>query len=201
MARGLHHSQAVTGMGSTLTYNWPAVMLRGVIAIVFGLTAFLWPGITLTALALAFGVYAFLDGIFKITSAVRGNRPDRWGSLLLGGAAGVVAGVLAVLWPAITVLALVLVIGAWAFATGVLEIVAAFKLRKQIEGEWLLGLGGVASILFGFLVGRAPMAGALALAWWIGGYALVFGAIQVALGFRLRKWERSYPPDQLERAA
>jgi uncharacterized membrane protein HdeD (DUF308 family) len=201
MARQVQHVDLVTCMRSTLTYNWPAVMLRGVVAILFGLMTFFWPGITLTALALAFGVYAFLDGVFKLTSAIRGRGPDRWWALVIGGIAGIVAGAIAVLWPAITVLALVLVVGAWAFATGVLEIVAAFKLREVIEGEWLLGLGGVASIIFGFLVARAPAAGALALAWWIGGYALIFGAIQVALGFRLRKWERSYPPDQLERAA
>ncbi|MCL4402711.1 MAG: HdeD family acid-resistance protein [Acidobacteria bacterium] len=182
--------------------NWWVVLLRGIVAILFGIIAFIFPGITIAALALVFGAYAFLDGIFNIASAVRGiARHQRWGALLIEGIIGIAAGVFTALWPGITVLALVLAIGAWAFVTGILEIAAAVRLRKHIEGEWLLVLGGVASVIFGALLFLSPVAGAIAVTWWIGAYALVFGGLMVALSFRLRQWTHSQPPHQLRYAA
>jgi uncharacterized membrane protein HdeD (DUF308 family) len=175
-------------------HNWWALAVRGALAILFGIIAFVWPGISLTALVLLFGAFAFVDGVFAIVTGVRGiRRDDRWWAFLLEGILGVAVAVLTVLWPAITALALLLLIAAWATVTGVLEIVAAVRLRRVIRGEWLLGLAGVASIVFGVLLALNPGAGALAVLWLIGAYAIVFGALLVALGFRLRGWLK-HPP-------
>jgi uncharacterized membrane protein HdeD (DUF308 family) len=169
--------------------NWWSLVLRGVAAILFGLISFVWPGITLGALVLLFGAYALIDGIVSIAGAVRASKAhERWGALLIEGMAGIVAAVITIAWPAITAIALLYVIAAWALVTGVAEIVAAVRLRKHIAGEWLLGLSGVVSILFGILIMVAPLAGALVIALWVGAYALVFGALLVALGLRLRSW-------------
>jgi uncharacterized membrane protein HdeD (DUF308 family) len=157
-----------------------------------GGVAIVWPGITLTALVLLFGAYALLDGIISIMGAVRAiEAHERWGVLVLEGVAGIAAAVVTVLWPAITAFALVCIVAAWAIVTGVFEIAAAIRLRKHIRGEWLLGLTGVASVAFGILLWIAPLAGALVIALWVGIYLLVFGALLVALGFRLRSWGRT----------
>jgi uncharacterized membrane protein HdeD (DUF308 family) len=152
------------------------------------------PNITLTALVLLFGAYALVDGVVCITGAVRAiEKHERWGSLLFGGFTGVAAAVVTVFWPAMTAVALVFVIGAWAVVTGIFQIVAAVRLRKYIAGEWLLILGGIASVLFGVLITIAPLAGALVIALWVGAYTLVFGVLLIALAFRLRSWEKAAP--------
>jgi uncharacterized membrane protein HdeD (DUF308 family) len=174
-----------------LAHNWPVVMLRGFAAVLFGVVAFLAPGISLAALVLVFGAYAFADGILAIVTAVRRRGADRWWVLLLEGLAGVAVGLLTIMWPGITALTLLYLIAAWALVTGVLEIAAAIRLRKVITGEWLLALTGVASVLFGLLLVVAPGAGALAVVLWIGAYALVFGCLLIALSFRLRRWTRA----------
>lgn len=177
-----------------LASNWWALAVRGALAILFGIIAFVWPGISLTALVLLFAAFAFVDGVFAIVMGVRGIRGDeRWWAFLLEGILGVGAAVVTVLWPAITALALLFLIAAWAIVTGVLEIVAAVRLRRVIRGEWLLALAGVASIAFGVLLALNPGAGALAVLWLIGAYAIVFGALLVGLGFRLRGWLK-HPP-------
>jgi uncharacterized membrane protein HdeD (DUF308 family) len=171
-----------------LARNWWAIAIRGVAAILFGLLAFLWPGLTLAALVLLFGAYALVDGIFSIVAAVGGRTGDApWWALLLEGILGVAAGLVTFFMPGLTAVTLVYVIAAWAIVTGVLEIVAAVRLREQITGEWWLVLSGVLSIVFGGLVMLAPAAGALAITLWIGAYALVFGALLLALAFRLRR--------------
>jgi uncharacterized membrane protein HdeD (DUF308 family) len=171
-----------------LARNWWAIAIRGVAAILFGLLAFLWPGLTLAALVLLFGAYALVDGIFSIVAAVRRRTGDApWWALLLEGILGVAAGLVTFFMPGLTAVTLVYVIAAWAIVTGVLEIVAAVRLREQITGEWWLVLSGVLSIVFGGLVMLAPAAGALAITLWIGAYALVFGALLLALAFRLRR--------------
>lgn len=179
----------------TLSRNWWAVLLRGLAGILFGIVTFIAPGISLAALVLAFGLYAIVDGIFTIVSAIR-NRgtSSRWWVLFLEGVAGVVAGVLTLFWPGITAFVLLYVIAAWALVTGVLEIIAAIRLRKAITGEWLLALSGVASVVFGILLVLFPGAGALAVVLWIGAYALVFGALLVALAIRLRSIGRTGTP-------
>jgi uncharacterized membrane protein HdeD (DUF308 family) len=163
------------------------VVLRGLLGIAIGIVTFVSPVATLAALVMLFGAYAFIDGVLSVVGAVRAGRVgDRWGVLLLEGIAGIAAGVIALLSPALTVTVLVLVIAAWAFVTGVLEVIAAIRLRKEIRGEWLLALFGVMSIIFGLLVASVPLVGALVIATWVGAYAFVSGVILVALGFRLR---------------
>jgi uncharacterized membrane protein HdeD (DUF308 family) len=162
--------------------------LRGLVAIVFGLLAFLWPGITLWALILLFGAYMLLDGVFAIVAGVRaaGNEA-RWWLLLVEGILGVLAGIVAFLWPGLTALALLYFIAAWAIVTGIFEIVGAIRLRREIEGEWALILGGALSVRFGVLLIVIPApAGILSLVWLIGAYAVAFGVLLLILAFRLR---------------
>jgi uncharacterized membrane protein HdeD (DUF308 family) len=170
----------------SLSRNWWAVSLRGLAGILFGIITFFAPGISLAALVLLFGAYAFADGVLAIVSAVRRRGADRWWLLLLEGLVGIAAGVLTFLWPGITALALLYVIAAWALVTGAFEIAAAIRLRKAITGEWLLALSGVFSIALGVLLVLFPGPGALAVVIWIGAYAFVFGALLFALGLRLR---------------
>jgi uncharacterized membrane protein HdeD (DUF308 family) len=172
-----------------LIRNWWVVLLRGVAGIIFGLITFFAPGISLVALVLLFGVYSFADGLLAIVTAIRRrSETDRWWVLLLEGLAGVAAGVVTVVWPGITALALLYVIAAWALVTGGLEIAAASRLRKVITGEWLLVLIGIASVALGVLLVLFPGPGALALVLWIGAYALVTGVLLIALAFKLRSW-------------
>jgi uncharacterized membrane protein HdeD (DUF308 family) len=174
-----------------LATNWWSLVIRGVLAILLGVITFAWPGITLTALVFLFGAYALLDGTVSLIGAVRAARAhERWGALLIEGFAGIAAAMVTVVWPPITGLALVYIIGAWAVVTGIFEMVAAARLRKYISGEWLLALSGLASLVFGILIMIAPLAGALVIALWVGAYALVFGALLVGLGFRLRAWAK-----------
>lgn len=178
-------------MNQLLSVKWWAVALRGVCGILFGLLAFARPGVAIAALVLLFGAYALVDGIFAVTAAVRRRRDyPNWGSLLAVGIVGILAGLWTFMRPGWTALALVILIGSWAVVSGVLEIVAAIRLRKEIRNEWLLALGGVLSIIFGVAVWIAPVAGAVVLAWWIGAYLLIHGAVQLGLGFRLRRWSR-----------
>src|SRR3954467_745485 len=171
---------------NSLSRNWWAVSLRGLAGILFGIITFVSPGISLAALVLLFGAYAFADGVLAIVSAIRRRGTDRWWLLLLEGIVGIAAGVLTLLWPGITALALLYVIAAWALVTGAFEVAAAIRLRKVITGEWLLALSGIFSIALGVLLILAPGPGALALVIWIGAYALVFGALLFALGLRLK---------------
>lgn len=181
-------------MEGDLTRNWWVLVLRGVLSILFGLVAFFRPGITLAALVIVFGAWAFVDGIFALVSAVmrQGARP--WWALVIKGVAGIAAGVVTLLWPGITTVALLFVIAAWAIVSGIMEISAAIRLRKHIEGEWLLGIAGALSILFGGLLLANPATGALAVLWIIGAYAIVFGILFITLGVKLRKTQGHAPP-------
>jgi uncharacterized membrane protein HdeD (DUF308 family) len=170
----------------SLTRNWWAVALRGLAGILFGIITFVSPGISLAALVLLFGAYAFADGVLSIVSAVRRRGADRWWLLLLQGIVGIGAGVVTLLWPGITALALLFVMAAWALVGGALQVAAAIRLRKVITGEWLLALSGVLSIALGVLLVLFPGPGALALVIWIGAYAFVFGILLLVLGFKLR---------------
>jgi uncharacterized membrane protein HdeD (DUF308 family) len=161
-----------------LATNWWSLVIRGIVAILLGIVTFAWPGITLTALVFLFGAYALLDGVVSLVGVVRAAQAhERWGALLIEGFAGIAAAIVTVLWPPLTALALVYVIGAWAVVTGIFEMVAAVRLRKYIAGEWLLALTGIASLLFGILIMIAPIAGALVIALWVGAYAMVFGVL------------------------
>lgn len=174
-----------------LTRNWWAVALRGAVAIVFGILVLVWPGISLLALLVVFGAFALVDGIFSIVAAVRAAKGhENWGSLLLVGITGVLAAIVTWFWPGITALALAFVIGAWAIVTGILSIVAAIELRREIRGEFWLGLSGALAILFGILVFANPAEGALAIVWLLGVFAILFGVSLLALAFRIRTLAR-----------
>lgn len=174
------------------TSSWWALVLRGLAAIAFGVLAFVWPHITLTALVFLWGAYALVDGAFAIAAGVKSHGENkRWWVLLLEGILGVAAGLVAFLVPGITALVLVILIAAWAMVTGAFEIAAAIQLRKHIKGEWLLALAGVASVLFALALLFNPAAGALALVWLIGAYSIVFGVLLIVLGIRLHSLVRS----------
>jgi len=168
--------------------NWTGLAWRGALAVVLGLVAFIWPGITLTALVYLFALYALLDGIFSISAAMGSQLEGaRWWLLLFSGIAGVIVAVLAVIWPITTLLVLVYWMAAWAIVTGGFEIAAAIRLRRIIEGEWLMALSGIISIVFGILVVIYPLAGALTMAWLFGFYLLLAGFVLLGLAWRLRK--------------
>jgi len=171
--------------------TWWAVGLRGLLSIIFGALALVWPEIAVEALVLLFGVYVLVDGIFAIVSAIDGRGEYRqWWLVLLEGLLGVAFGVITVVWPRITAVVLLLLIAGWAIATGILQIVAAVLLRKELRGEWLLILSGILSLVLGVLLAIQPQAGAIALVWLIGAYAILFGVLLIALAFRLRGWSK-----------
>jgi uncharacterized membrane protein HdeD (DUF308 family) len=161
-------------------------VLRGVCAIAFGLLAWLWPGVTLNVLVLLWAGYALADGILAFAGAFSGSSPTPWWALLITGIVSLGAAAFAVLFPGLTAIGLLYVIGFWAIVTGVLEIVAAVQLRREIEGEFWLGLAGFASILFGVLLIARPGVGALAVMWLIGTYAIAFGVLLVAHGLHVK---------------
>jgi uncharacterized membrane protein HdeD (DUF308 family) len=174
-----------------LTTRWWALVLRGLAAIAFGILAFATPAASLLALVFVWGAYAIADGVLAIALSIRGARTlPGWGWLLAEGLVGVGAGVFTFLWPGITALVLLAVIAAWAVLTGVAEIVTAIQLRRLLRGEWMLAIAGILSIVFGVLLAVSPGAGALAVTWIVGVYAVLFGALLVGLGFRLHHWAR-----------
>jgi uncharacterized membrane protein HdeD (DUF308 family) len=175
-------------MLTQLSRNWWVVVLRGIIAILYGIIAFVWPGLTLEVLVLFFGAYAFVDGIFAIVAAFT-NRTghQRWWLLLLEGLVGIAAGVITFLNPGLAMFMLLYIISFWAILTGVLEIFAAIRLREEIDGEWKLALGGILSIVFGILLQFFPVAGSLVIIWMIGLYSILFGLLLVTLGLNLRQ--------------
>jgi uncharacterized membrane protein HdeD (DUF308 family) len=173
-----------------ITRRWWMFLIRGIAAILFGILTIISPRSSLVALVLVFGVFALVDGIFTLAATAFGPRPERWGWLIFHGLAGIGAGIVTLVWPGISALALLIVIAAWAVVIGVAQVAAAVRLRKQIQGEWLLGLTGVLSIVFGILLFLFPGPGALAVVLWIGAWAMVVGAFTLALAFRLRSWGR-----------
>jgi uncharacterized membrane protein HdeD (DUF308 family) len=177
----------------SIAVNWWAVVLRGVAALLFGVVALIWPPSAVAALVILFGAWAFADGIFNVIASVRHARTGRrWGALLAEGILSILVGLITFFLPAATLLGLLMLIAAWSLLTGIAEIVAAIRLRKQIEGEWLLGLSGVLSVALGILFFLMPFTGALVVAMWIGAYAVVFGVLLIALGIKLRTWTRTH---------
>jgi uncharacterized membrane protein HdeD (DUF308 family) len=179
------------GLGSAMVHalakNWWMLLLRGIAAIVFGLLALAWPGMTLVTLILFYGAYVLVDGVLAVFAAITGGTPaPRWW-LAVVGLLGIAAGLLTFLMPGVTALVLLYFIAGWAIATGVFQIIGAIRLRHEIDNEWLLILGGIISVLFGGAMFAAPGAGALALVTVIGIYAIVIGVLLVALSFRLKK--------------
>lgn len=180
-----------TSLLHSLSRNWGWILLRGILAILFGIAAFAWPLITLKVLILLYGAYVLADGIMAIVAAIQGGAlAPRWW-LAVVGILGVIAGLILFVRPGFGAFALLMIIGIMAIVRGIFEIVGAISLRRQITGEWLLILGGIASILFGMVVLMFPGAGALAMVWLIAAYSVVIGFLLCALAFRLRSHGRS----------
>lgn len=171
-----------------LVPNWWTLLLRGAIALFFGLTIVFWPGMTLTVLVSLVGAFILLAGLLATIAALRGRQENRfWPILLVEGVIGLVAGMILFLWPKITVLLMLILVGAWAVVTGVFEIVGAIRLRGEIQNEWLLLLSGFVSVLFGAILTVWTQASVQALLWIIGIYAIVSGILNLSLAFQLRR--------------
>jgi uncharacterized membrane protein HdeD (DUF308 family) len=179
-------------IATALARNWWLLLIRGILAILFGLMAFAWPALTLVTLVLLYGAYAFVDGL---TAIWVGGKSRAWGVLLFG-ILGVIVGVYTFFFPGVTAVALLYLIAIWAFLRGIFEIVMAIQLRKEISYEWALIVSGLISIIFGIVLVANPGSGALALVMVIGAFALLFGVMMVVFAFRVRGL-----PARLERLA
>jgi uncharacterized membrane protein HdeD (DUF308 family) len=172
-----------------LSRYWWTLAVRGAIVVLFGLAALIWPDITLRVLVWLYGFYAVVDGLVALATLLVGGRQasGRHGWLIFEGIVGIAAGVFTFLWPGITALVLLYLIAAWAVVTGLLKVVAAIILRRELRGEWLLVLAGILSVAFGVLLAIRPGEGAIALVSLIGLFAIVFGVALLLLGARLRR--------------
>ena len=181
-------------LSEVLADSWWAVGLRGILGILFGLICLLTPGIAIEVFVILFAAYMLVDGVFAIASGIKAARNgERWGLLILEGIVDLAAGLVAVLWPAITLIALIWIVAIWAIVSGALMLGAAFTLKLD-HGRWWLALGGIASVIFGILLVIEPLLGAVVLTLWIGAYALVFGIFLLILAFQLhaKKEEREH---------
>jgi uncharacterized membrane protein HdeD (DUF308 family) len=173
-------------MSALLAQNWWAIALRGVFAIVFALIAFFWPGATILSFVLFFSAYMLVDGVFGIVAGVRAaSNHQRWGLLVLEGVLNILVGIVAFLMPGLTVVFFVTLMAVWSLITGIVMIVAAFKLNPAFGRGWLI-FSGIVSVLFGVALLIAPLVGAVVLTWWLGAYALAFGISLLVLAFKLR---------------
>jgi uncharacterized membrane protein HdeD (DUF308 family) len=190
---GMRMPLAASALLGTLAENWWLLLLRGLVAIAFGVVAFLWPNITLMALTYLWGAYAIIDGAIAIWAASNlsgGDAGPRWW-LGLTGVVGILAGIVAFVYTGMTALVLLMFIAVWAIIIGALQLYAAVQLRKMIENEWLLVLSGLLSIAFGALLIAWPSTGALAVIWTIAWYAVFFGCLLIGLAFRLKTYKRT----------
>jgi len=176
----------VEAMSALLAQNWWAVALRGVFAIIFALIAFFWPGATLLSFVLFFSAYMLVDGVFGIVAGVRAaSNHQRWGLLVLEGILNILVGIIAFIMPGLTLVFFVTLMAVWSLITGILMIVAAFKLNPAYGRGWLI-FSGIVSVLFGIALLVAPLIGAVVLTWWLGAYAMAFGIALLVLAFKLR---------------
>ena len=175
-------------MLAALAENWWAFLLRGIFAILFGIGAISFPGLTLLVLLVLFGFYCLVDGF---TSLAMAFDAESKGWYVIGGLVSLAAGVIAFMRPGVTARALLIVIGIWAIVRGVIEIATAIQIRKLVEGEWMLGLAGIISVLFGLFVFARPGQGALAIIWFIAFFALIMGFLQLGVGFKLRRLKKA----------
>ncbi|MEO3888515.1 HdeD family acid-resistance protein [Nonomuraea sp. B5E05] len=166
------------------------LLIRGLAAIVFGFLALIWPGMTLLVLVVFFAAYVLVNGVFALLSAFRhGARSRVW--LLISGIVGILAGVVAFAWPGITSIALLYVVAFWAIVSGVAEVIAGIQLRKDIDNEWMLIVGGILSVIFGVLLLIWPGAGLLSLVWLLGAFAILYGIAEIALALRVKNFTSS----------
>ena len=174
-------------MSAALARSWWALVLRGIAALLFAALALLWPGLTFGILLVLFASFAILDGSLAIVAAIKAaSDKRRWSALALEGAVGIVVGVLVFTWPSVSAVTLTYLIAFWAIVTGIFELAVAMRMRRVARGEWVMALGGFASLIFGFLVAARPGTGALAFVWILGAYAALFGVLLIGLGLRLR---------------
>ena len=166
----------------TLAEHWWVVLLRGICAILFGIIAYTQPGVTIAVLVLLWGAYALVDGIFEVVAGVRA----KYGSLIFLGLLGIAAGIVTFLWPGVTAVTLLYIIAFWAIVAGVMQIAAAIRLRKEVEGEWLWILSGLCMVVLGGLLISRPAAGAISVMWLIGSFAIAWGLLLTILAFRLK---------------
>ena len=171
--------------------SWWVLALRGLVAILFGLAALFWPGLILALLIVLFGLYALVDGVLALIAAFRSSGGGMRRSLLIEGVIGILFGLIALLWPNHTALALVYIIALWAILSGIARIVMAFMLRREIENEWSIALSGVLSVILGLVLILLPGAGLIAYTWLIGLLALVVGIALIYYAFRVRRQQRS----------
>ena len=177
-----------------LSRNWWVFLLRGIVGILFGVLAFMRPGITLGVLVLLFAFWALFDGVFSLISSIgAAEAKEPWWPLVFIGLLGIAAGIFTLRYPGVTTLTLLFVIAFWSIFRGIFEIIAAVRLREIIQGEWWLILGGIASIVFGVLLVTYPASGLLAVIWLIGLYAVIFGITQIMFGFRLKNLAGELP--------
>ncbi|TDD07782.1 HdeD family acid-resistance protein [Nonomuraea diastatica] len=170
--------------------SWWMLLVRGLAAIVFGFLALIWPGITLIVLVAFFAAYFLVSGVFALLSGFRhGARSRAW--LIISGIVGILAGIVAFAWPGITSIALLYVVAFWAIVSGVAEVVAGIQLRKDIDNEWMLIVGGILSVIFGVLLLIWPGAGLLSLVWLVGAFAILYGISEIALALRVKNFTSS----------
>ena len=174
-------------MVHALAKNWWLILLRGIAALIFGVLTFVWPGVTLVTLVLLYGAFALADGILALIAAIMGGQPaPRWW-LAIVGVLGLAAGLITLVMPGITAIFLLYCIAFWAITMGVMQVVGAIRLRKEIDNEWMLIASGIVSVVFGLVMILSPGAGALGLLFVIGVYAVIHGIMLITLAFRLRR--------------
>ena len=176
-------------LAKILSRFWWIILIRGVLAVLFGITLFAWPAISLSSLMFLFGFFTLADGIGNVVNAIGGRQEhEHWWVLFLAGLTGIALGVLTLTNPGATALVILFYIAIWVIATGILQIVVAVRLRKEIEGEFWMMLGGLASVIVGLLLVARPGEGVLAVMWLIASYAIAFGTIQIILALRVRSF-------------
>jgi uncharacterized membrane protein HdeD (DUF308 family) len=178
--------------------DWWVFALRGIAALVFGILAFIWPETTLTVLVFLFGAYVLVDGVSLLVALVRGDdvaRRHGWAVAIMG-VLGIVAGVVTFVWPGLTALSLLYLVAFWAIATGAFQVIAAIQLRKELDNEFWMALGGIASIVFGALLVASPGTGLISLVWLVGIWSVVFGVSSLALAYRLHAIDAAMPAAQ-----
>jgi uncharacterized membrane protein HdeD (DUF308 family) len=178
-------------MFNLMTQNWWAIALRGLVAVLFGIAAFMWPGITLSVLAPLFGAYALINGVFAVIEAFRRDvSRERWRPLLFEGVISIVIGAMILIWPGLTAMGLLFLIAFWAIMTGVFEIITAVRLRHEIRGEWMMALIAILSMAFGLLLLAFPAPGVFSVILMIRAFVFAIGALMIALAFKLRSLRR-----------